>query len=64
MFNPVFHEHTYSAILIEFVKGYNVSQGGAPDKMEAWVKDLRTLGAAGDYFFSANEYIMMGLRPS
>jgi arsenite methyltransferase len=64
MFNPVFHEHTYSAILIEFVKGYNVSQGVSPDEMEAWVEDLRALGASGDYFFSANEYVMVGLKAS
>jgi arsenite methyltransferase len=64
MFNPVFNEHTYSAILMEFVKGYNVSQGVTPDEMEAWAEDLRTLGAAGDYFFSTNEYIMMGMKAS
>ena len=40
----------------------------APNQMfsrcsqEAWVDDLRALGAAGDYFFSSNEYIMMGLK--
>jgi arsenite methyltransferase len=62
MFNPVLNENTYSAILIEFVKGYNVSQGMPPDEMEAWVDDLRALGAAGDYFFSSNEYIMMGIK--
>ena len=64
MFNPVLNENTYSAILIEFIKGYNISQGVAPEEMEAWAEDLRTLGAAGDYFFSANEYIMIGLKVS
>jgi arsenite methyltransferase len=64
MFNPVLNENTYSAILIEFIKGYNVSQGVAPEEMEAWAEDLHKLGGAGDYFFSSNEYIMMGLKAS
>ena len=62
LFIPVLNENTYSYILIEFVKGYNVSQGVAPDEMEAWAEDLRGLGASSDYFFSANEYIMMGIK--
>ncbi len=62
MFNPVFNENTYSYSLIEFFKGYNVSQGVSQGEMDAWADDLRKLGASGDYFFSANEYIMMGIR--
>ncbi len=62
MFNPVFNENIYSSILIVFVKGYLVSQGVSQEEMDAWADDLQKLGASGDYFFSANEYIMVGIK--
>ena len=62
MFNPVFNENTYSYYLIEFFKGYNTSQGVSQDEMDAWADDLKKLGASGDYFFSSNEYIMLGIK--
>jgi len=46
-----------SAIIIKFVAGYVVSQGISQGEADAWVNDLRKLGAAGHYFFSSNEYI-------
>lgn len=63
MFNPVLNENTYSHILIEFFKGYNASQGVDQKELDAWADDLSRLGAAGDYFFSSNEYIMVGWKP-
>ena len=62
MFNPVFNENIYSSILIVFVKGYLVSQGVSQEEMDAWADDLQKLGASGDYFFSANEYIMVSIK--
>lgn len=62
MFNPVFNENTYSYTLIEFFKGYNTSQGVSQEEIDAWADDLHKLGASGDYFFSSNEYIMMGIK--
>jgi ubiquinone/menaquinone biosynthesis C-methylase UbiE len=63
MFNPMLNENTYSHWLIEFVRAYNASQGVAEEEIDAWTEDLRRLGAEGDYFYSSNEYIMMGWKP-
>src|SRR5215472_8342476 len=63
MFNPVLNENTYSHWLIEFVRAYNACQGVAEEEIDAWTDDLRRLGAAGDYFYSSNEYIMVGWKP-
>jgi hypothetical protein len=49
--------------LIEFVRAYNASQGVAEEEIDAWTDDLRRLGATGDYFYSSNEYIMVGWKP-
>ena len=63
MFNPVLNENTFSRFLIEFFKGYNASQGVSQEEIDAWAADLYELGASGNYFFSSNEYIMMGVKP-
>jgi arsenite methyltransferase len=63
MFNPVFNENTCSYWLIEFMKGYTASQGIDQKEIDAWADDLYRLGAAGDYFFSTNEFIMVGWKP-
>jgi SAM-dependent methyltransferase len=63
MFNPMLNENTLSHTLIKFVTGYNASQGFDQAEIDAWVDDLYRLGAAGDYFFSSNEYIMVGWKP-
>ena len=62
MFNPLLNENTYSYNLIEFIKGFNIAQGIAPEEIDAWTDDLYKLGGSGDYFFSSNEYIMMGIK--
>ena len=62
MFNPVLNENTASHILIEFFKGYNASQGVPQEEIDAGADDLYKLGASGDYFYSSNEYIMMGIK--
>ena len=63
MFNPALNENTYSHTLIKFFQSYNASQGIDREELDAWVDDLYRLGAAGDYFFSSNEYIMVGWKP-
>ena len=63
MFNPVLNENTASHILIEFVKAYNASQGVSQEELDAWAHELYQLGKSGDYFYSSNEYIMMGIKP-
>ena len=63
MFNPALNENTASHVLIEFVKAYNASQGVSQEELDAWANDLYQLGTSGDYFYSSNEYIMMGIKP-
>ncbi len=63
MFNPTLNENTCSHILIEFFKSYNASQGVPQEELDAWADDLYKLGGSGDYFYSSNEYIMMGIKP-
>jgi arsenite methyltransferase len=63
IFNPVLNGNAYSYILIEFFKGYNASQGVDQKELDAWADDLYQLGTAGDYFYSSNEYIMVGWKP-
>ena len=63
MFNPVLNENTYSHWLIEFVRAYNAPRASPQEEIDAWTDDLRRLGAAGDCFFSPNEYIMVGWKP-
>jgi ubiquinone/menaquinone biosynthesis C-methylase UbiE len=63
MFNPALNENTLSHTLIKFVTSFNVSQGVEQAEIDAWVDDLYRLGASGDYFFSSNEYIMVGWKP-
>jgi len=62
MFNPALNENTYSHTLIEFFKGYSISQGVSQEEIDAWANDLYKLGSSGDYFFSSNEYIMIGVK--
>jgi SAM-dependent methyltransferase len=46
-----------STVLMKFVVGYVVSHGISQSEADAWADDLPALGASGEYFFSANEYI-------
>lgn len=52
-----------SAIIMQFVVGYVVSQGTPEGEAAAWANDLRELGATGHYFFSSNEYIFTADKP-
>ncbi len=52
-----------SAVLMEFVVGYVVSQGVPQSEVDAWADDLRALGSSGDYFYSSNEYIFTADKP-
>ena len=59
-FNPV----SVSGVVSKFVVGYVESQGIPASEASAWMKDLENLGAAGDYFFSMNEYMFVGRKPA
>ena len=58
-----FEPGSVSAVLMSFIVGYVESQGISASETSAWKADLENLGAAGDYFFSSNEYIFVGRKP-
>ncbi len=57
-------EKSASALLIEFIRGYVISQDVPETEAEAWAEDLRQQAAAGKYFCSWNEYIFTATRSS
>jgi arsenite methyltransferase len=52
-----------SGVLMRFIVGYVESQGVPASEANAWKDDLESLGAAGDYLFSSNEYVFVGRKP-
>jgi len=58
-----FDPGSVSGVLMQFITGYVESQGIPASEATAWKEDLERLGAAGDYFFSSNEYIFLGGKP-
>jgi len=59
-----FDPRSVSGILMNFIAGYVESQGIPESEANAWKEDLKNLGVAGGYFFSSNEYIFVGRKPS
>jgi ubiquinone/menaquinone biosynthesis C-methylase UbiE len=59
----VFDPGSVSGVLMRFIVGYVESQGVSASEASAWKDDLENRGAAGDYFFSSNEYIFTGRKP-
>lgn len=57
-----FDPGSVSGVLMEFIVGYVESQGIPASEAGAWKADLENRGAAGDYFFSSNEYIFVGRK--
>jgi hypothetical protein len=58
-----FDPGSVSGVLMNFIVGYVESQGIPTSESSAWTEDLENLGAAGDYFFSSNEYVFVGRKP-
>ena len=58
-----FDPGSVSGVLMRFIVGYVESQGIPAAEASAWKEDLENLGAAGDYFFSSNEYVFVGRKP-
>jgi arsenite methyltransferase len=59
-----FDPRSVSGVLMRFIVGYVESQGIPASEAESWRADLENLGAAGEYFFSSNEYIFVGRKPA
>ena len=58
-----FDPTSISSVLMKFIVGYVEAQGITASEASAWQADLEKHGAAGDYFFSSNEYIFVGTKP-
>ncbi|MFQ5954187.1 MAG: methyltransferase domain-containing protein [Kiloniellales bacterium] len=64
IFNPEYHENTYSHGIIELIAAFVPGRNGVTKKAaQAWANDLRRLGAAGRYFFSLNRYLFTAGKP-
>ncbi len=64
MFNPEYHENTYSHGMINLIGTFAVGRNGVgKEEAEAWAEDLRALGERGEYFFSLNRYLFLAAKP-
>lgn len=56
--NTTLHAHTYSFGILGLIQRFVGGRGGVDrDEADAWAAELRSLGEAGDYFFSINRYL-------
>lgn len=63
LFNIGFDPETYSAGIMELIAKFVVGRDGlTPEEVDAWLDDLRSLGAG--YFFSLNRYLFLAVRSS
>ena len=64
MFNPEFHENSYSAGILQGIEAFVPGRNGITEEdARAWAADLRALGEAGEYFFSVNRYLFIVVKP-
>jgi ubiquinone/menaquinone biosynthesis C-methylase UbiE len=64
MFNPELHAHSYSAGIMQGIEAFVPGRNGlSAEDASAWVADLRSLGEAGEFFFSVNRYLFIVVKP-
>ena len=64
MFNPEYSPDSYSAGILEGIRAFVSGRHGiSGEEAEAWASDLRSLGEAGEYFFSLNRYLFQAVKP-
>jgi hypothetical protein len=64
MFNPEYHENTYSHGMMDLISSFVPGRNGVTkEEAEAWVDDLRKIGEKGEYFFSLNRYLFLAVKP-
>jgi hypothetical protein len=64
MFNPEFHDNSYSAGILQGIEAFVPGRNGITEEdAHAWSADLRALGEAGEYFFSVNRYLFVVVKP-
>lgn len=67
--DPIVHVETdlepgsMSDVLIRVIAIYLTGKGISKNEIEDWEAELRARAAAGEYFFSSNEYIFSGVKP-
>lgn len=64
-FNPTYDENRYSFHLANGIRAFVPGrQGVTQEDAAAWVTDLQQVGAAGNYFFSLNQYLFVVTKPT
>lgn len=64
MFNPEYSPDSYSAGILEGIRTFVPGRNGlSREDADAWAADLRSLGEAGEYFFSVNRYLFVVVKP-
>ncbi|MGV3741509.1 MAG: hypothetical protein ACO1NO_04290, partial [Burkholderiaceae bacterium] len=64
LFNPEFSEDSFSNRMIDMIGSFVVGRKGVTaEEVDAWAQELRALGRQGEYFFSLNRYVFIGLKP-
>jgi SAM-dependent methyltransferase len=64
LLNTSLHPHTYSFGIQLAIHGFVKQNGGvSPEEADAWLAELRELGAREDYFFSINRYLFTASKP-
>lgn len=64
MFNTEFHSHTYSYGMVQLIADFAArDERVGAEEAEAWKADLEALGRKGEYFFSLNRYLFVGVKP-
>jgi arsenite methyltransferase len=64
LFNPEFREESFSNRMIDLIGPFVTGRGGiTADEVKAWAAELRRIGQEGNYFFSLNRYVFVGLKP-
>lgn len=64
LFNPEFGEETFSNRMIDLIGPFVTGrQSVSAEELNDWAQDLRTRGREGEYFFSLNRYVFVGIKP-
>jgi arsenite methyltransferase len=63
LFNPEFREGTFSNRMIDLIGPFVTGRKGiGAEDVHAWAQELRRLGEEGNYFFSLNRYVFIGVK--
>ena len=64
-FNPTYDANRYSYHLANGIRAFVAGrQGVTQEEAAAWITDLQACGAAGDYFFTLNQYLFVVTKPT